>query len=94
MKYVYVLMEEGSWDFYDSKTDVIVFSTFEKALEEFNQRVANAKVDLEDWRESDTKMQEELNVNKDDESASFEAYEDGYYERLHSNITITKEEVK
>ena len=70
-----------------------MFSTFEKAMEEFNKRVANAKADLKEWEESDTRMIEELVVNNEEGSASFIAYEEGYYSRLHSNITVTKDEV-
>lgn len=94
MEYVYVLAEEGSWDYYPQDISLQVFSSFAAALAEFNQRVAYAKVDLDGWNESGIKIEEELNVNEADESASFQAYEEGYYTRLHSNIVITKEKVK
>lgn len=90
MKTVYVLIEEGSWD-YEPTMSVEVYSTFEKALKEFNNRVALAKQDMDEWTEDSTCEQ---NIDEASESASFEIYEDGNFTRLHDTIVIEKKEVK
>jgi len=89
MKTVYVLIEEGSWD-YETTMSVEVYSTFKKALEEFNHKIKSAKSDMEEWTEDAAC---ERTVDKESESAKFEIYEDGDFTRLHDTITITKKEV-
>jgi len=89
MNYVYVIVEEGSWD-YEPTNDVIVFETFEKALKEFQKRVDEAKKDMAEWIDNAVCEQ---TINKEEEYASFETYEDGDFTRLHDTIVINKEKI-
>lgn len=89
MKTVYVLIEEGSWD-YEPTMSVEVYSTFKKALKEFRKRVKVAKEDMNEWTEDAVSEQD---VDEASESASFETYEDGDFTNLHDTITIMKKEV-
>ena len=90
MKEVYVVVEEGSWD-YESTNDVAVFDSFEKALENFNYRVSIAQFDMSSWTDD---IASEQTINEATQSASFEIYEDGDFTRLHDTIQILKKEVK
>lgn len=90
-QYVYVLTEDGSWD-YDITNDVEIFSTFEKAFESFKHRVALAKTDMNDWLDkSEQAVEESVDVAKED--ALFEIYENGNYTRMHDSILIQRKEV-
>lgn len=89
MKTVYVLVEEGSWD-YEPTMSVEVYSTFKDALKEFNKQVELAKDDMNEWIDDAVSEQD---VDEASESASFEIYEDGDFTRLHDTITVMKKEV-
>ena len=47
-KYVYVLSEEGSWD-YEFTNHTEVYANFEDALKSFKNLVRSAKLDMEEW---------------------------------------------
>ena len=89
-KYVYVLKEEGSWD-YEPTNYTEVYENFEDALKAFKEKVKTSEADMQDWTEdavSDT------TINESEQTASFETYEDGDFNRLHDTITISRKEVK
>jgi hypothetical protein len=90
MEYVYVLAENGSWD-YELTGSVDVYSTFEKALKEFRCKVEQAKQDMKEWTDNSVCEQ---NIHEKSEDATFEIYEIGEYTRLHDTITIEKKCIK
>lgn len=89
MKYVYVLLEEGSWD-YEFTNHTEVYAKYEDALKSFKNLVKSAKLDMKEWTEDAVEIQ---HIDKDTEQASFEIYEDGDFTRLHDTITILRKEV-
>lgn len=91
-KYVYVIVEEGSWD-YEFTNDLEVFDSFEKAKENFKERVERTKLDMAEWiEENETEIEE--NNDLENEHLYFSIYENGDYTRLHNSISVNKEEVK
>jgi len=90
-KYVYVLIEDSSWD-YEYSQDIKVYSNFNDALKDYNQRVKDAKNDMDQWLDKDEQATEEL-VDTDKEYASFSIYEDGNWTRTHDDISVNKKEV-
>ena len=90
MKYVYVLIEEGSWD-YEPSSDVEIFDTFAKALAEFKDKVEQVKEDMAEWIDNAVCKQ---TIDEAKEYANFKTYEDGDFTRLHDTVTIEKKEVK
>lgn len=90
-RYVYVVIESGSWD-YEFTNSTSVFDSFEKALKEYKELIKRTKQDMEEWAdEEDLEIEEDTNIEK--ESASFSMYENGDYSRLHNDITVTKQEI-
>lgn len=90
-KYVYVVIENGSWD-YETTNSVSVFDNFEKALKEYQDLIQTTKQDMEEWADEED-LDIEENIDKDNESASFSMYECGDYSRLHNDIVIEKQEI-
>lgn len=86
--YVYVLSEDGSWD-YEFTNDIEVYSNFKDALKAFEDKVKLAKSDMKEWND-EAVCEQDIN----EESAYFCVYEDGDYTRLHDTIMIEKKEVK
>ena len=91
-EYVYVLDEEGSWDF-EYTTNCECFSGFKPALNRFKELRDQAIKDMNEWLDED-EIETNESINEEREQASFEIYEAGNYPRLHNNINIHKEEVK
>lgn len=90
-RYVYVVIESGSWD-YEFTNSTSVFDNFKKALKEYKELIKRTKQDMEEWAdEEDLEIEEDTNIEK--ESASFSMYENGDYSRLHNDITVTKQEI-
>lgn len=88
MKHVYVLLEEGSWD-YEFTNNMAVYANFKDALKEFNKLVKQAKSDMKEWTD-DISSEQDVTPGI---AAYFSIYEDGDYTRLHNTITISKKEV-
>lgn len=86
MKYVYVLNENGSWD-YEETGKVEVYTSFEKALERFKYLVKIAKQDMNEWGYN---IEKEQTIDEEKEYANFEIYEEGEAIRLHDYITVEK----
>lgn len=89
---VYLLQDRGRWDYEETNT-VEVYSTFEKALEGYKQRVKDAKSDLREWCD-ESELLEDENVNKDEFIASYSGYLEGEYDKLHCDIWIEKSIIK
>lgn len=89
-KYVYVLLETGSWD-YEPSCSVEIFKDFNTALTRFEQKIIEAKTDMNNWIEKEDTDEDKV-IDKD--YASYEIFEAGDFTRLHDSITITREEVK
>lgn len=88
-KYVYVLTENGAWD-YEPTSKLMVFDNFEKALKEFKELVVTAKIDLMSWAdENDLSKYEEYS----EEHAEFNWYEADCWSKLHDEIIISKQEI-
>lgn len=91
-EFVYVIQEEGSWDYeYTHHTEV--FATWGDALHQFKALVRTARLDMQNWLSDPEDIAESEQIDEDAEAASFEIYEDGDYSRLHDSISITKKEV-
>lgn len=88
-KYVYVLHEEGSWD-YELTSGTDVFTTYKDALEAAKKLKHQALIDMKEWDEN-AKIDEQ--ESEPDESYNFEIYQDGDFTRLHDTITIKRKEV-
>lgn len=91
-KYVYVIVEEGSWD-YEFTNSLEVYDNFQKAKKDFEQRVKDTKTDMADWLEEDETEIDETN-DLENEHLYFSMYENGDYTRLHNSISLNKMEVK
>lgn len=89
--YVYVLSDKGHWDYEETNT-IGIYAKFNDALKAYKQRVKNAKEDLREWCD-ECDLVEEDEVNRDEERASFSAYQDDEYDKLHCEIYIEKQEV-
>lgn len=90
-EFVYVIQEEGSWD-YESTQHTEVYASFGDALNSFKNLTRVARSDIREWI-SDDQISESEQIDEEAGTASFEIYEDGDFTRLHDTITITKKEV-
>lgn len=90
-EFVYVIQEEGSWD-YASTHHTEIYASFGDALNSYKNLVRVAKSDIREWI-SDDQISESEQIDEEAGTASFEIYEDGDFTRLHDAITITKKEV-
>lgn len=90
-EFVYVVAEEGSWD-YEFTNHTEVYASFGDALNSFKNLARAATLDMAEWINEDSIAQSEQ-IDEEKQTASFEIYEDGDFTRLHDTITITKKEV-
>ena len=90
-EFVYVIQEEGSWD-YETTNHTEVYASFGDALNSYKNLVRVARSDMHEWI-SDDQISESEQIDEEAGTASFETYEDGNFNRLHDTITITKKEV-
>ena len=90
-EFVYVIQEEGSWD-YETTNHTEVYASFGDALTSFKNLARVAKSDIREWI-SDDRISESEQIDEEAGAAVFETYEDGDFTRLHDTITITKKEV-
>ena len=90
-EFVYVIQEEGSWD-YETTNHTEVYASFGDALNSYKNLVRVARSDIREWI-SDDQISESEQIDEEAGTASFETYEDGAFTRLHDTITITKKEV-
>ena len=90
-EFVYVIQEEGSWD-YESTHHTEVYASFGDALNSYKNLARVARSDMHEWI-SDDQISESEQIDEEAGTASFEIYEDGDFTRLHDTITITKKEV-
>lgn len=90
-EFVYVIQEEGSWN-YEFTHHTEVYASFGDALNSYKNLVRVAKSDIREWI-SDDQISESEQINEEAGAAVFETYEDGDFTRLHDTITITKKEV-
>lgn len=93
-EYIYVLTEEGVWDYEISPLSMEVFNDFTTATRAFEQRVKDAKTDMNGWLTPDEQDICEQEINEDTKSANFEICETENYPRLHCCINLIKKEVK
>ena len=89
---VYVVTEEGSWDYEDTLLTE-VYSSFEEALKSYNNLKKIAQDDMKEWDDGADMTVEDEQIDQDAESAEFQIYQDGDYSRFHDTITITRKEV-
>lgn len=90
-EFVYVVAEEGSWD-YEFTNHTEVYASFGDAVNSFKNLARVARQDMLEWTDEDSITQSEQ-IDEEKQTASFEIYEDGDFTRLHDTITITKKEV-
>ena len=90
-EFVYVVAEEGSWD-YEFTNHTEVYASFGDAMNSFKNLARVARQDMLEWTNEDSIAQSEQ-IDEEKQTASFEIYEDGDFTRLHDTITITKKEV-
>lgn len=90
-EFVYVIQEEGSWD-YETTNHTEVYASFGDALNSYKNLVRVARSDMHEWI-SDDRISESEQIDEEAGTASFEIYEDGDFTRLHDTIIITKKEV-
>ena len=90
-EFVYVVAEEGSWD-YEFTNHTEVYASFGDAVNSFKNLARVARQDMLEWTDEDSIAQSEQ-IDEEKQTASFEIYEDGDFTRLHDTITITKKEV-
>ena len=90
-EFVYVIQEEGSWD-YEFTHHTEVYASFGDALNSYKNLVRVARSDIREWISED-RISESEQIDEEAGTASFETYEDGNFNRLHNTITITKKEV-
>ena len=90
-EFVYVVAEEGSWD-YEFTNHTEVYASFGDAVNSFKNLARVARQDMLEWTSEDSIAQSEQ-IDEEKQTASFEIYEDGDFTRLHDTITITKKEV-
>ena len=89
---VYVVTEEGSWDYEDTLLTEI-YASYEEALKRYNSLKKTAQADMKEWDDESGMTVENEQIDQDAESAEFQTYEDGDFTRFHDTITITKKEV-
>lgn len=90
-EFVFVVAEEGSWD-YEFTNHTEVYASFGDAVNSFKNLARVARQDMLEWTSEDSIAQSEQ-IDEEKQTASFEIYEDGDFTRLHDTITITKKEV-
>ena len=90
-EFVFVVAEEGSWD-YEFTNHTEVYASFGDAVNSFKNLARVARQDMLEWISEDSITQNEQ-IDEEKQTASFEIYEDGDFTRLHDTITITKKEV-
>ena len=90
-EFVYVIQEEGSWD-YETTNHTEVYASFGDALNSYKNLVRVAKSDIREWI-SDDQISESEQIDEEAGTASFEIYKDGDFTKLHNTVTITKKEV-
>ena len=88
---VYIITEEGSWD-YEDTLHTEVYSSFEEALKSYNNLKSTAQADMREWL-SEPDIAEDEQIDRDTEQAEFQIYQEGDYTRFHDTITITRKEV-
>lgn len=89
---VYVVTEEGSWDYEDTLLTE-VYASYEEALKRYNNLKETAQADMREWDDDSGMTVEDEQIDQDAESAEFQIYQDGDYSRFHDTITITRKEV-
>ena len=89
---VYVVTEEGSWDYEDTLLTEI-YASYEEALKRYNNLKKTAQADMKEWDDDSGMTVENEQIDQDAESAEFRIYQDGDYTRFHDTITITRKEV-
>ena len=88
---VYVITEEGSWD-YENTLLTEIYASYEEALKRYNNLKKTAQLDIREWMDESDVVEDEQ-IDRDTESAEFQTYQDGDFTRFHDTITITKKEV-
>ena len=89
---VYVVTEEGSWDYEDTLLTEI-YASYEEALKRYNNLKRTAQADMKEWDDDSGMTVENEQIDQDAESAKFQIYQDGDYTRFHDTIIITRMEV-
>ena len=89
---VYIITEEGSWD-YEDILHTEVYASYEEALKSYNNLKKTAQADMKEWDDESGMTVENEQIDQDTESAEFQIYQDGDYSRFHDTITITRKEV-
>ncbi len=87
---VYVIEEEGSWD-YELTHHIEAYASFEDAMNSYKNLVKNARSDMKELVDNNN-LAESEQVSKE-EAAYFEIYKDGYYTQFHDTIEITKHNI-
>ena len=90
-EFVYVIQEEGSWD-YETTNHTEVYASFGDALNSYKNLTRVARSDMHEWI-SDDQISESEQIDEEAGTASFEISEDGDFTRLHDTISIIRKEV-
>lgn len=89
---VYVITEEGSWD-YENTLLTEIYASYEEAFKRYNNLKRTAQADMKEWDDDSGMTVENEQIDQDAESAKFQIYQDGDYTRFHDTIIITRKEV-
>ena len=73
---VYVVTEEGSWDYEDTLLTEI-YASYEEALKRYNSLKRTAQADMREWDDDSGMTVENEQIDQDAESAKFQIYQDG-----------------
>ena len=90
-QYVFILRDEGSWD-YEHTSSADVFATFDLALEEFKKRIVKSKQDMETWCSKEDIKEDQL-IDRENNYASYDTYEQDEYDRLHNTLIVERKEI-
>ena len=91
-EFVYVVQEEGCWDYASTRHTTEIYASFGDALNSYKNLVRVARSDIREWISED-QISESEQIDEEAGTASFKTYEDDDFSRLHDTITITKKEV-
>lgn len=90
-EFVYVVQEEGSWN-YESTNHTEVYASFGDALNSYKNLVRVARSNIREWI-SDDQISESEQIDEETQTASYKVCNKDNEIYFHDTITITKKEV-
>lgn len=91
-EFVYVVAEEGSWD-YEFTNHTEVYASFGDALNSFKNLARSAGLDMREWVRDPSKLEESEQIDEETQTASYKVCNIDNEIYFHDTITITKKEV-